>query len=250
MAMQPHGSAGIEVGQRNLGAGDFVPPRVKVLQPMSQESVDEKGKPGDFYNTLTGQAYGTKVRVVPLFTFMNRVFIVRADKKAEADAKLVAAGMDKLPEGDGLMCRSIDMMHGVGDPGTLCDQCPMAQWEGRTKAPLCAETYNLAALTERGEVVFLQMAKSSAKVGKKMNSALRFRSAQPWATFWDWSTTKEQNDRGTFYTPDFAITDEDTPPELLSEARRFVKMFEGQSLDTTEDIARDEAAATPTDLPF
>lgn len=240
----------IEVGATNLGAGDFIPPRVKVVQQMAKEAADKKAEAGDFYNTLTGQNYGPSLTVVPLFTFQNRVFITRAgDRKKEADAKLVAAGLEPLPaDADGLMCRSVDTVVGNGDPGIRCADCPLAQWEGRTGAPLCSETYNLVAITEEGDVVFIGMSKSSAKVGKRINSVLRMTTRSPWASMWKFTTTQESNTKGIFYVPDFTAHVEQTPPELMGEAARFARMFAGAPIDVTEDAAQEEAPAT--DLPF
>lgn len=243
----------ISVGATGMGAGDFIPPRVKVVQQMSQEAQGDKdarkASAGEFFDTLRGISYGNKLRFIPLFPFMNRVFIVREKNKAEANAKLEAAGLGPLPDGDGLMCRSLDMVHGQGDPGILCDECPMSKWEGRTGAPPCSETYNLAAMTEQGEVIFLSFSRSSAKVGKRVNSMMRLSTSRPWARIWEATTTLERNDQGTYYVPDVVQTADVTPTELLAEAANFARQFQGAPID----MAESEAAATeeaPTKQPF
>jgi hypothetical protein len=254
MTMQPYQQGGvIEVGQTSLGPGDFVPPRVKVVQQLSQEVADKTAEAGDFYNTLTGESYGSTLKFVPLFPFMNRVFIIReGDRKIAADKLLEAAGYEQLPEGDGLMCRSLDMIQGQGDPGILCAECPLAQWQGRTVAPPCSETYNLAALTERGDVIFLGFSRSSAKVGKKINSQLRLQMGapsgrtHPWDRLWIATTRQERNDKGIYFMPDVRSTAEATPPELGQDAAYWATKFAGVRFDLTEQEAITQESDEPT----
>jgi hypothetical protein len=244
--MQPYQQSAIQVGSTSMGANDFIPPRVKIVQQMSQEVADKKAQAGDFYNTLTGESYGPKLVFVPLLPFMQRVFITReGERKDKANAQLLAAGYDELPDGDGLMCRSIDTVHGQGSPGILCAECPLAQWDGRTGAPLCSETYNLAALTEKGEVIFFGFSRSSAKVGKKINSILRLQSGAPsgrahaWDRLWVAETRLERNDKGPFYVADVvqAQPAEATPAELAADAAYWHTQFTGMTLDLTEQEA-------------
>lgn len=255
MSIEPYqGGGAIEVGQTNMGAGDFVPPRVKIAQQMSQEVADKIATAGDFFNTLTRETYGSKITFVPILNFMQRVFITRlGERKDRADNLLLAAGEEALPEGDGLMCRSLDMVHGIGDPGILCAQCPLSQWEGRTVAPLCSETYNLAALTERGDVIFLGFSRSSAKVGKRVNSILRLQSGapsgrnHPWDRLWEATTLQDKNDKGVFFVPDVRQTSDTTPPELAKDAAYWASQLRGIQLDVEveEEPVEDVPAGEP-----
>lgn len=254
MSMQPYGGdSQIQVGQTGMGAGDFVPPRIKVVQQMSNEATEKLAEPGDFYNTLFGINYGSSIKFAPIMPFMQRVFITREaqGRKAEADAKLMAAGLPPLPDGDGLMCRSLDMVQGIGDPGILCARCPLSQWEGRTGAPPCSETYNLAALTETGDVVFFGFSRSSAKVGKKMNSMLRLQQGpsgrvRPWQRFWTATTRLERGDKGAFYVPEIRATADEVPAELVLDAEYWAKEFTGVRIDLTEQEASQQQDTTAT----
>lgn len=247
----------MSLGQTHLTGQNLILPRVKITQQMSQEVVDKQVDAGEFYNTLTSESFGAELRFIPLFPFMQRVFIVRPERKDKADEKLLAADLPALPDGDGLMCRSLDMFVGIGDPGVECNTCPLSKWVGRTEAPMCSETYNVAALTERGELIIMSFARSSAKAGRKMFSIMRFQpeGTKPWARIWQAKTRLEKNDRGAFYVPDIALTPDQTPPELMGEAMAWARQFEGAPIDVTpqaaEDIVEQEGGATaPADLPF
>src|SRR4051794_6836499 len=128
-AVVPHEESRLTLGQTQLRPQDIVLPRIKVIQQMSKENVDKIAPAGSFYNTLTGEDYGDKIRVQPILPVMQRVFLTRAgEKRDRADELLKAADLPALSDGDGLKCRSFDMVEGRGEPGVACDACPLAQW--------------------------------------------------------------------------------------------------------------------------
>lgn len=246
--MQPYSDSRMVVGQTQLDATDFVPPRVKVVQQMSVEAADGRAKPGDFFNTLIGENYGASLTFIPLFPFKQRIFLMRENRRERVEQALG----QPLSDGDGLKCRSLDTYQGIGEPGVLCNECPLSKWNGGTP-PLCSETYNVAAMNEWGDVIFLGFQKSSAKVGKRLFSALRLRREQPFARLWHLETRQERNDKGIFFVPDFAITKDTTPPELIGAAREWATRFAGMTIDVTPaevDAVDDEDAASPANAPF
>lgn len=222
----------LSFGQTALRPQDFIPPRVKVVQQMSKEAVDKIADSGDLINTLTGEVYGPTLRIQPILPFMQRVFLVRKEKRAAAEEALG----DQLPEGDGLMCRSIDMIHGRGFPGIECEACPLSKWdEVSRKPPLCTETYNVAASTELGELVILSFAKSSAKIGKRVFSMLRMRPGAPWANFLDIQTRLDKNDQGSFYVPEATMAKDRPDSALLAQALKWAEQLRGVQIDVTPD---------------
>ena len=56
-------------GFENMGADKFAIPMLLIAQMQSEVTTRDntKVKPGDFYNSLTGESYGTTVEVVPLY---------------------------------------------------------------------------------------------------------------------------------------------------------------------------------------
>lgn len=248
MAMQRYDQQNsIQVGQTNLGAGDFVPPRVKVVQAMSAEATADPplGKVGDLYNTLTGENYGKSLEFIPIQPFKQRVFLVRDERRPTIEEALGAP----LSEGNGLKCRSLDMYQGIGEPGILCNECPLAKWGPQNQPPLCTETYNVAAMNELGDLVFLSFAKSSAKVGKRMFSMLRLSHAQPWTKVYSMTTRKQTNDRGTFAVPEVTVTGKDVPPELLRVGQEWARQLTGVVVDVSP-VEMDEEEPEPAEAPF
>lgn len=230
------GPSQLDLGQTELDAGDLIMPRVKVIQKMSDEAnrEDDPGKEGDFFNTLTGENYGDSLRFIPILPFKQRVFLVRDEKRAAINAQLEGAGLQPISEGNGLKCRSFDTYQGIGDPGIECNECPLSKWSADNVPPLCSETYNVAGITELGELIILSFAKSSARTGKRVFSMLRMRPGVPWASIYEAKTRKEKNDKGTFAVPEVTVTKDATPTELLAEAIKWSHRLRGAAvLDVT-----------------
>lgn len=226
---------GITLGQQQVDAGDLILPRVKICQQMSQEVADKKASAGDLWNTLTGEKYGTSLNFIPIITFKQRILLVRRERREAIEAKLDS----ELSEGDGLKCRSYDMEQGIGEPGIACHTCPLSQWDGNAP-PLCSETYNVAGLSEDGDVVILSMSKSGAKTGKRMFSMLRLQSGAPWKKVYTISTRQEKNDQGIFFVPDITVMAGEIPaPELMRQAEHWNGVLGGRS---QLDISPDEDA--------
>lgn len=242
----------LSFGQTEVRPQDIVAPRVKVIQQMSKEAADGLGSPGDFYNTLTGENYGPSLRIQPIQTFMQRIFLVRDDpaRRKPIEKALKDLGQGPLSDGAGLKCRSFDMYQGIGEPGILCEgdekasipPCPFSQWHrdgGDNIPPLCTETWNVAAVTELGELVLVGFSRSSAKVGKRLFSALRLRTvtAPPWQSYFDLQTRAERNDKGNFFVPDFRIVTDPRPDTAqLRQAVAWASQLKGVQLDVTPDV--------------
>lgn len=250
-AVVPVEDARMSFGQTHLRPQDFVPPRVKVVQQMSKEAADKEADPGDFYNTLTGENYGSTIRVQPILPFMQRILLVRKEKRDKVEDKLTPLGI-ALPEGDGLMCRSIDMIQGRGTPGIACETCPLAQWdEDERKPPLCTETYNVAAMDEIGGLVVLSFSKSAAKVGRRLFSAIRMRPGHPWASIFEFTTKQERNDLGNFYVPDFKIGKDTPDTAMLQGALNWATQLQGVVIDVTPtDEDTGDGGGGSADAPF
>lgn len=127
-------------GFEEVNSGDFKVPRLAVAQKGNPQ-VEEGNeayihglKPGDFFNTTTGEVFGKTVQIVPLLKYENRIRFRDMD------------------EGGGILCRSDDMVHGVGDNPVdgVCAKCPYAQFgsakNGKGKGKACNEFKNFPAL--------------------------------------------------------------------------------------------------------
>jgi hypothetical protein len=237
MALVPANETGLTFGSSALSAGDLIPPRVKVVQAQSDEVANDLAKAGDFYNTLTGENFGKTLRFIPLAPYMNRLLLVRDERRTAINDALKVAG---LPPVDatvtGLACRSLDMQVGRGTPGIACSECPLAAWSADNTPPLCSETWNIAAMTELGDLIILSFGKSSAKVGKRLFSMLRLTRQAPWRSFYEAKTRQEKGTKGTFFTPEVTKVAETPPDELLRWAHEWSQTL-GQSapIDVTPE---------------
>ena len=269
-AMVPQNTGGLTMnfGSTQLDATDFIAPRVKILQPMSAETGgDIGGAPGDFFNTLTQENYGPVMRVVPITPLKQRVLLVREAKKPLIDTLLGNAGLSPMPEGEGLMCRSLDMLIGIGHPGDElragepvetakgCPVCPLSKWRGQEPPP-CTETYNVVAVeAERGDLVILSMAKSGAKTGKQFFSLLMLNRGAPWGRAYDVSSQEMRNTQGKFWVPRVRVASEPPSTDIMREAARWYPQFTGRMVDVTgvasdigaEDTDGDDTAALNTE---
>jgi hypothetical protein len=253
-ALVPAQSNALSFGQTALRADQFIPPRIKIVQAMSAERATGLAQAGDFFNTLTSENYGPSLKFLPLQPFMNRVLLVRDERRAKIEAALTV-GKDKflLSEGDGLKCRSNDMVQGNGEPGIACEECPLSRWGAGNTAPLCTEVYNVAALHELGGLIILQFQKSSAKTGKKMFSMIRF--APPgravWSQFYRADTHEESiKGKGTFAVPIVTILPEVPPTELLRQAQHWAQQLAGIGPIDVTPIEDDEEEVSSAEAPF
>lgn len=258
-SLVPATGGALTFGQTHLDASNFIPPRVKIVQAMSAERVAGLATEGDFFNTLTSESYGPVIKFMPIQPFMNRVLLVRDEKRQKVEAALTARtgvkGKVALSEGDGLKCRSLDMIQGVGEPGIECGACPLSLWGEGNVAPLCTEVYNVASLTELGDLIILQFQKSSAKVGKRVFSMLRFEGPgqPPWGRFYTAETHEESiKGKGAFAVPVVKKTAEVPPTELLKAAAAWYGQLSGLGpIDVTpvedEDVEARGAGADDGD---
>lgn len=235
-ALVPQQQGGLTLGQQHLTGENLVLPRVKIVQQMSEERSSGLAAAGNFWNTLLQEDLGESIRFVPVLPFMTRVLLVRDARKQLANEMLEAAGMDPLTEGDGLKCRSNDMYQGLGEPGILCNECPLSKWHGKgnQEPPPCSEVYNVAALTELGDFVIFQFQRSGAKAGKRFFSMLHFANVAPWSRFYEVSTREDKIPKvGAFFVPIVNRTSEAPPTELMAQAKAWREQLGGRIIDVT-----------------
>jgi hypothetical protein len=250
-AVIPAPTGTMNLGSQDVDASNLILPRVKITQAMSGERTNGLSEAGSFFNTLTNESYGSSLRFIPVHPFMNRVLLVRDQRRTDAENLLGVP----FSEGDGLKCKSLDMVHGVGEPGIACAECPLSQWREGRQPPICSEVYNLGALTEDGDFIILQFQRSSAKAGKQLFSMLRFAgpTALPWSHFYSAATHEETiKGKGTFAVPVVTKTRDLAPPELGSVAQWWHRQLAGIGpidVTPTDDDEPDGGAAAYRDAP-
>ena len=177
--LQQYGS----VGNESVGVEDITIPRLGLVQSLSPEVDDsdpkyiEGIKPGDFFNSLTREVYTAPVPVV--FVDRKKEYAVfkkrsagggfRGSFSTEAEAKAAINAGEEPPE-------QMDIVETATNFGLILDE------EGRV----------------RSEIV-IPMTSTKLKVDRQINSMIRLRGAARFSSIFYLDSTKEKNDKGTFY---------------------------------------------------
>lgn len=132
-------------------------PRVVILQGLSPEVTEGRGRPGEFYIKGLERNLGKgPIEIVVLMRNKSRI------------------RWQDLNLGGGILCRSTDCKTGVGDPGGSCEICPLAEWAGTGK-PSCDLYQNLIIVLRKDEDWFpvaLSGNRTKLKALKNLNSLL------------------------------------------------------------------------------
>lgn len=171
------------VGNESVGVEDIVIPRLGLIQQLSPEVDDsdpkfiEGAKPGDFFNSLTRELYQSPVSVV--FVDRKKEFTVFKKRSAgggfrgsflsEAEAKATIAAGDEPAD-------QMEIVETATNFGLILDEVGHV----------------------RSEIV-IPMTSTKLKVDRQINSMIRLRGAARFASVFYLESTKEKNDKGTFY---------------------------------------------------
>jgi hypothetical protein len=182
-----------EKGLAGIAREDLILPRLKIVQPISQE-----GTPGKFRLNLTGQEWD-ELRVVPLRYQPGRV--LWGDDLKSLDP----------------ICRSLDGEvpdAAIQKPvSTICTErrgqdriaaCPAAMWTGSTR-PACAQTYGFIFLAvEDGFPFAMTLTRSSAQTARSILSVAQLCAATH--ALWDHELTltlrEIRGEKGKYFAPD------------------------------------------------
>jgi len=214
---------------RKIDAGDLVMPKLRLSQAMSKTNnlfAATKGTQGvgmgNWYVSSNGQNLGETVYFVPVDMRKSRAMFV---------------------QGQGLMCRSFDLVQGEGDPGILCEGtqeerltvpekhrgCPLRLWNDK-QPPKCGETYNYPGyvITDIDNPdgknlvqAILQMRGTAATAGKTINTIVMNEGGGVWQnTIIELGVESRSNIKGTFFVPTVDFFDTTDAPEFARLKRR------------------------------
>lgn len=258
--INPPGRGGIIAGLGDTGidAGDVALPRVVLTQGLSTAVSAGDAPVGVFYNNLTDKVVGKAFDFVPIVAFRNRV---------------------RLVLGAGLVCRSLDMVQGQGNPGIACDDCALKDWpnDDTGKGPACGVSHNWFGLIvgaphwegsgkkqetltveplEEPQIAIVQWRSMATKTAKKwrglhLNASLTKPNSQWWDRVYRVGCKQETNDKGTYYVPTITLVGPSSS-EHRGFAQNAMTVLTGSQLaweptgeepDETVDAAEPVAAA-------
>lgn len=197
---------------RKIDVGDLVIPKLRLTQAMSktnmlyQTSKGSQGvQQGNWCYSTTSENLGETVYFIPVDMRKSRAMFV---------------------QGQGLMCRSFDLLNGEGDPGGPCEGsyeerltvpadrrgCPLRLWVDNAP-PKCGVTYNYPGLIIRESEIedpskakplqaILQLRSASTGVAKAINTMVMNDGGGVWHNvIVELGVEVKSNARGTFYVP-------------------------------------------------
>jgi hypothetical protein len=242
---------------RQLDPGDTIMPKIRISQAMSQvnkQFSESRGKEGiamgSWYHTTSGTDLGDTIYFIPCDMRKSRSL---------------------FKQGQGLICRSFDMLQGEGNPGILCEGtyeerheypaedrgCSLRLWtrDGETNTPPpCGITFNYPGYVivdadedEPKKVLqgLLQLRGSGTGAAKVINSAvMQYGGGRDWHNLIiELSVISRKNNKGEFYVPTaeyFGSTEEPEFAKIRKQVLSFAQASRGMDLRATIENDPDE----------
>jgi len=173
------------LGFDDIDMDDLIIPRLRLLQALSEAVTSEKGKSGQFQNSLTEEVFDGPLEFIPLM-FKN--------------------GAVYFQPGEGLKCKSVDGVTSIN--GDRCAECPFNEYWKKwkdDKPPQCAGTKEFtiaqrSTITDAApNIMVLTFMKTSFGLGKKLISMARLTGQDLFANSYSLESIKTKNDKGTFF---------------------------------------------------
>lgn len=171
---------GTSRGSENVGLEDIVIPRIELVQPLSpckdenDAAYIEGAKDGMIFNTVTRELYGKTVTIVPVF--FRPQYLVFRTRKAGGGFR---GSFDTAQQAD-FHRTSLD------DPQNH-------------EVIQAAEHFCLVVGESRLEQAMLTCTSTKLKVSRQLNSLIRLRGEDRFASAYELSSVQQKNDKGTFY---------------------------------------------------
>ncbi len=202
---------------------DLKMPRLSILQANSKIVTHEKGRMGEFANSITEENLGKEVDFIPLFLFKSRVQF-----EAGRGLVLLSRNNETVDFGDGdyekYVGKHISEVPHAKDP-----RVPAIEWIGRKEPPSFSLVYNFLILRPSERInefpMILSFLKTSADVGRDFLSTITYTGEDPFARVYRLTSTIEDNDKGRFAVPRVNFLRRCTDEEYEIAQRKFRDLF-------------------------
>lgn len=226
----------------DMDSNDITIPRIVILQGLSPEVSEGRGKPGEFFIKGLERNLGNKpVEIVVLLRNKSRI------------------RWQDLQLGGGILCRSFDAREGQGDPGGNCDACKYQAWEvsetNKSGRPGCDIYQNLIVVL-RLDDDWMPMAisgnRTKLKALKNLNSLLMVEMSKGRPLFGKSYLVESQektNSKGLRYHS-YRISP-GNGNAMLPEAEQLraydlFKGLQGKKIDIVQEQEKEEVAGQPS----
>lgn len=191
---KPTGARIAGKGFEHLTREDILLPRLKLLQSVSPEVMEQDLKAGSIYLNLHNKVLGEKVIFTPILHYRSRIKFTPLD------------------DGGGIDCSAPDAKTPRDTKyATECSVCLFKDWnekaeKKRDQRPQCSMFENFVIVLEGStEPVILSMGSTKLKVARKFYSMAAVKGGDFFDNKYQLSVVKEKGDEATFFN--YLITD-------------------------------------------
>jgi len=226
----------------DMDADDITIPRIVILQGLSPEVSEGRGKPGEFFIKGLERNLGAKpIEIVVLLRNKSRI------------------RWQDLQLGGGLLCRSFDAKEGQGDPGGKCETCKFSAWEiseaNKSGRPGCDLYQNLIVVLRQDDD-WMPMAvsgnRTKLKALKNLNSLLMVELSKYrplFAKSYIMESQEKTNSKGMRYFS-YRVSP-GNGNAMIPEAEQFraydlYKSLQGKKIEIVQEQEKDEPVGSPS----
>ena len=196
----------------DISEEDLMYPIVFLTQSQTPFVKDGKVEVGQYY--MSGEVPQESITFVPMTQGKDRL---RVNPKGEK------------------VCRSFDLVHGIGNPGILCADCTFAKanWKEGIK-PQCNVRYHfIGFIPEFNTPARIIMKSSAINTAKQLNARIKFKGIGKFAV--KLGTTKRFNNGNEYFVPTLEAAQGINEEELLSYVQSIIPEGEIKVADTEEE---------------
>ena len=213
-------------GDENIDNEDLKYPRLKIVQPSTQEKGEAKD--GDVIEVISGENYGNTIQVVPLNMWKSRV-------NFDEDYRLKCGSSDSLVANNGEKA------------GTKCVECSESKWGDNNEKPVCNLQYNFAVAEVsqlKGAVenktmlppLVINMGGANSTAAKEIQTALRMMTRKTnrpiFAFVLELSTEKGKSTKGQYFVYKFKI--KNVPGEYAGYLTELYKQYQKVKIEDVD----------------
>lgn len=230
------GSGGSPLGTEAIGAEDIILPRIRIIQPQSQDREEGEGK---LKNSVTSEVY-EKISFIPLMVIGGRLHFSQEEMFSPPDCRstdrMVGTGTRLDEKGlSGQFCgfggaRKYLKRQGV-KKGNIRTEIEKLEKEGRIChlgdgfPPECAESLEYPILLD-GLLCALSFKRTAISEAKKLNTVVKLRNIPFFFLKASLATEFVKSKKGQFYVPKLEVIGETSDEERHLAARYCRELIE------------------------
>jgi len=204
-------------GTESLSAEHISIPRLKLVQGLTAEHIEEKIPEGHYVNSITKEDYGDRVIFTPIIVTIMRLYFEGEGR----DAKL--------------RCRSTDGISPTAEEplSEICSSCEKSSWK-KDKPPECMLIYNYIGIVNGKTILSLSLTRAASKVAKLFNTLLAAEESPIYAKAYEIKSKLENAKKGAYYVPNITPTGWTPKDQYLYCAKKY-EVFSKQILKVDFD---------------